>query len=425
MLGQQRPPIAVALARAPVLGAWPRWRALACTIGPGLIVMLADTDAGNVVTAAQGGARFGYRLLPLILALIPMLYMVQELTVRLGIFTGRGHAELIRERFGVGWAWVSMSGLAVATIGSLITEFSAIAGIGEAYGLARALTLPIAASLLLVVIVTGSYRRVERLAIAIGLFELAFLVVAWIARPDFAALAKDALRLPLSDRDFIYLAIAVIGTTFNPWMVFYQQSAVVDKRLQPSDYQTARWDTGCGAVLTQLLTGAVLVAAAAAIRSGDAGTGLSSIGDIAGALTPALGDGVGGLVFSLGVLGAALVAAIVSSLALAWGIGEAVGCRRALERRPSEAPWFYGVYAGCLVIAAALVGAAVDLVALNIAAQVLNAFLLPLVIGALVKLALTALPQAIRPNGWYKFILIGSSVLISVVAAAGGTWALL
>ena len=114
--------------------------------GPGLLVMLADTDAGNVVTAAQAGAQWGYRLLPLVLVLIPMLYMVQELTVRLGLYTGRGHGELIRERFGIGWAYVSTLGLAAAVIGSLITEFTGVAGVGELFGLSRALTLPLAAA---------------------------------------------------------------------------------------------------------------------------------------------------------------------------------------------------------------------------------------------------------------------------------------
>ncbi len=130
--------------------------------GPGLLVMLADTDAGNVVTGAQAGAQWGYRLLPLLLLLIPMLYMVQELTVRLGIATGRGHGELIRERFGLGWACLSTAGLAAAAVGSLITEFTGVAGIGELYGLSRSVTLPFAAAALLAVVATGSYRRVER-----------------------------------------------------------------------------------------------------------------------------------------------------------------------------------------------------------------------------------------------------------------------
>jgi Mn2+/Fe2+ NRAMP family transporter len=388
--------------------------------GPGLLVMLADTDAGNVVTGAQAGARWGYRLLPLLLLLIPMLYMVQELTVRLGIHTGRGHGELIRERFGVGWAWLSTAGLAAATVGSLVTEFTGVAGIGELYGLSRALTLPVAAAALLAVVATGSYRRVERTAIVIGLFELAFFAVAWAAHPNIETLAKDAVDQPLGNREFMYLVAAVIGAVFNPWMIFYQQSAIADKKLRPDDLKAARWDTAIGAVLTQCLTGAVLVAAAATLASGGASASIGSVGEISRALSPLLGEDVGRLVFSVGVLGASLVAAIVSSLALAWGVGEVAGYRRSLEYRPFAANWFYGVYAACVVGAATLVWFVPDLVWLNIAAQVLNAFLLPLVIGFLVALAVKTLPEPLRPRGLYLWVLIGVSAIVIAVGLYGG-----
>ena len=387
--------------------------------GPGLLVMLADTDAGNVVTGAQAGARWGYRLLPLLLLLIPMLYMVQELTVRLGIHTGRGHGELIRERFGLGWAWLSTAGLAAAAIGSLVTEFTGVAGIGELYGLSRSVTLPLAAAALLAVVATGSYRRVERAAIVIGLFELAFFAVAWAARPSPAILAGQALDLPLGDREFMYLAAAVIGATFNPWMIFYQQSAIADKKLRLDCLNAARWDTAFGAVLTQCLTAAVLIAAAATLAP-RASAGLDSVGEISKALSPLLGENFGRLTFSAGVLGASMVAAIVCSLALAWGMGEVAGYRRSLEYHPFAAKWFYGVYALAVVGAAALVGFAPDLVWLNIAAQVLNAFLMPLVIVFLVALAVKALPAPLRPRGLYLWVLIGVSAVVIAVGLYGG-----
>jgi Mn2+/Fe2+ NRAMP family transporter len=388
--------------------------------GPGLLVMLADTDAGNVVTAAQAGVQWGYRLLPLLLLLIPMLYMVQELTVRLGIHTRRGHGELIRERFGVGWACLSTAGLAAATFGSLITEFTGVAGIGELYGLSRSLTLPLATVALLTVVATGSYRRVERIAIVIGLFECAFFAVAWAARPNLETMAMHAVDLPVHNREFMYMVAAVIGAVFNPWMIFFQQSAVVDKKLQPGDLKAARWDTAVGAVLTQCLTGAVLVAAAAALASSGVSANLSSVGEISDAFSPLLGESVGRLVFSVGVLGASMVAAIVSSLALTWGVGELTGYRRSLEYRPFEAKWFYGVYAACVVGAAALVWFVPDLVWLNIAAQVLNAFLLPLVIGFLVALAVKALPEPLRLRGFYLWVLIGISAIVIAVGLFGG-----
>ncbi len=388
--------------------------------GPGLLVMLADTDAGNVVTAAQAGARWSYRLLPLVLLLIPMLYMVQELTVRLGIHTGRGYGELILERFGSGWALLSIAGLTVATIGSLITEFTGVAGIGELFGLSRSITLPLAATALLAIVATGSYRRVERAALVVGLFELAFFIVAWVARPNLETLAREAVDLPLGNRDFLYLAAAIVGAVFNPWMVFYQQSAIVDKRLRDVDHKAARVETAVGAVLTQFLTAAVLIAAAAAFSSGDAPASLASVGQISNALSPILGVGAGRLVFSVGVLGASLVAAIVSSLALAWGIGEVTGYRRSLEYRPFEAVWFFSAYACCLVGATALVWIIPDLVQLNIAAQVLNVFLLPLVIGLLLALAATALPATHRLRGWYLQLIVCVSTIVCGLGLIGG-----
>ena len=387
--------------------------------------MLADTDAGNVVTGAQAGAKWGYRLLPLLLLLIPMLYMVQELTVRLGIYAKCGYGELIRQRFGARWAWLSIAGLAAATIGSLVTEFTGVAGIGELYGVPRAGSLTIAAAALLAVVATGSYRRVERLAIFIGLFELAFFAVAWAAHPNPAIMAKDALDLPLGNREFMYLAAAIIGAVFNPWMIFYQQSAIADKKLHPGDLKASRWDTVIGAIITQCLTGAVLIAAAATLAPNGGSTNIGTIGEISAALSNLLGEDFGRCVFSIGVLGASAVAAIVSSLALAWGIGEAAGYRRSLESHPFEVKWFYGVYTASVVGAAALVWLVPNLVRLNIGAQVLNAFLLPLVLGLLLALAMKTLPEPVRPRGLYLWVLICISASVIVFGLFGGVWGLL
>jgi NRAMP (natural resistance-associated macrophage protein)-like metal ion transporter len=393
--------------------------------GPGILVMLADTDAGNVVTAAQGGAQWGYRLLPPVMLLIPMLYLVQELTARLGVFTGRGHAELIRERYGLGWALVAVAGLAAAAIGSLITEFTGVAGVGELFGVSRSVTLPLAAASILAIVGTGSYRRVERAAIVIGLFELAFFVVAWAAHPSLAQIASDAVRLPFGDRAFLYMIAAVIGATFNPWMVFYQQSATVDKRLRPGDLGHARADTAIGAILTQCLTGAVLIAGAATFAYGAEPKSLANVGEISAALTPALGAVAGRVVFGAGVLGASMVAAIVASLALAWGVGEIAGYKRTLELHPFAAGWFYGVYALLVVGSAFAVWSSDDLVWLNIAAQVLNAFLMPLVVGFLLALAAACLPEPYRLRGPRLALTVGVCVVVSALGVFGGIAGLL
>ncbi len=388
--------------------------------GPGLLVMLADTDVGSIITAGQSGVQWGYRLLLLQFALIPVLYIVQELTVRLGVFTGRGHGELIRDSFGPFWAWVSASSLAIASIGALLTEFSGVAGVGELFGIPRTLTMPLAAAALLSIALTGSYRRVERAAIAVGLFEFAFFVIAAAARPDLGALASQSIHFPIGNGDFRYLVAANIGAVIMPWMIFYQQSAVADKKLGVADYRAARWDTALGAIVTQLVMIAVLVAAAAAIGTHGAGTSLNTIGDLSGAITPFLGQSLGKLVFGMGVLGAGLVAAIVVSLALAWGLGEVAGYRRSLEYNPRQAPWFYAVYALCVVGGAVAVMVAPNLVSLNVGVQVMNGLMLPVVLGFLVRLAMVALPRQVRLKGWYLALVLAVSGITCVFSVLGG-----
>ena len=388
--------------------------------GPGLVVMLADTDVGSIITAGQSGAQFGYRLLLQQLILIPILYMVQELTVRLGIFTGRGHGELIRDTFGRFWAWLSAVGLAIATVGALLTEFSGVAGIGELYGVPRSVTLPLAATALLAVVLTGSYRRVERAAIVVGLFEFAFFYVAWAAHPSLHQVARGSVSIPWTDPKYLYLSAANIGAVIMPWMVFYQQSAVADKKLRPEHYTAARWDTAAGALLTQLVMAAVLIACAATIGARNPNASLTSVGEMSQALTPFMGEGAGKLVFSLGVLGAGLVAAIVASLALAWGVGEVAGYQRSLELRPLQARWFYGVYAACVVAGAALVAVWPNLVSLNVGVQVMNALLLPLVLGFLIALAIFSLPPERSLKGWYRWVVVIVALLTTTLGVFGG-----
>lgn len=399
----------------------PRITRFAAVFGPGIVVMLADTDVGSIITAGQSGVQWGYRLLALQLVLAPILYVVQELTVRLGIFTGRGHGELIRQQFGPFWAWVSAIGLTVASLGALLSEFSGVAGVGELFGISRAITLPMAAVALLAIVMTGSYRRVERIAIVIGLFELAFFGVAYASGPDLSIMLRQAVDIPIRNSSYVYLVAANIGAVIMPWMVFYQQSAIADKRLGPEHYTAARWDTAIGAVVTQLVMAAVLISAAATLApslTGGEKPGLATVGEMSAALTPLLGPSMGRVVFGLGVLGAGLVAAIVASLALAWGMGEVAGYKRSLELRPLQARWFYGCYALCVVGGATVVGVAPDLVSLNVAVQVMNALLLPLVLGFLFMLAVRSLPPAVRLQGWYKIVVL----LVIVLTAGLGVW---
>ncbi|HKD22515.1 MAG TPA: divalent metal cation transporter [Rhizomicrobium sp.] len=398
-------PVARSLGRPPV-------RKFLAVAGTGIVVMLADTDAGSIITAAQSGAQRGYELLALQFLLMPILFLTQELTVRLGVVTGRGHGELILEQFGRAWAWLSVSTLAIACVGALVSELSGLAGVGLLFGVPAWVTMLFVIGGLIAIVWTASYRSVERIAIIFGSLELLFIWIAWRAQPDTGAMLRALTHVPLRDHGYLYLATANIGAVIMPWMVFYQQSAVVEKQLVPDNLRMLRWETAGGAVLTQLVMIGVLVATAATIGRANPNAPLDTVQQISEALTPFLGNAVGRAVFAAGLAGAALVATIVVSLTAAWGVGEVAGYRRSLADHPREAPWFYGIFTVCLMLAGVLVASGANLVNLSVGVQVLNALLLPIVLGFLYALALRALPEAYRLKGFYA-VLVGAVLFVT------------
>jgi Mn2+/Fe2+ NRAMP family transporter len=408
-------------ALAPPSFAWRRFFAVA---GPGIVVMLADTDAGSVITAAQSGAQWGYSLLLLQVVLIPVLYIVQELTVRLGAVTGRGHAELIKKHFGAGWAWLSVATLIVTCLGALLTEFAGLTGVGNLIGVPPLVTLILVVAALLAMALMHGYMTVERIAIAVGAFELVFLAVALLAHPGAGEVASGALTIPAANPKYLLLASANIGAVIMPWMVFFQQASVAEKGLTTKDLPSARLDTAVGAVVTQIVMAAVLVATAATLGKAGGDRALDTVEEIVGAITPFFGDFAGKLLFGLGMAGAALVAAIVVTLTAARTLAEVIGARHKLEDEPREAPWFYGSYVAALLVCAAVVGSGVNLVALSIGVQVMNALLLPIVLGFLFLLA-RRLPGPYRLQGIYAAV-VGAVVLATVAfgvySGIAGLW---
>jgi len=406
---------------APSLSGWRRFLLVA---GPGLVVMLADTDAGSVITAAQSGAQWGYRLLLMQFLLVPILYIVQELTVRLGAVTGKGHAELIAQHFGRFWAWFSVATLIASCIGALLSELSGISGVGALMGIPTPATLALVVVALLAMAFTRSYLAVERIALVVGAFELVFLLVAWMAHPSASEVVAGSLSIPLSDSKYLYLASANIGAVIMPWMVFFQQSSVVEKKLAAADLGVARLDTGLGALLTQLIMASVLIAVAATLGKAGGDRQLDTVQQISEAITPFLGRRGGDVLFALGMSGASLVATIVVTLTAARTLAEVIGVKHSLDHEPAEAPWFYGAYAAALIIGAVVVGSGVDLVALSVGVQVMNALLLPIVLTFLFLLA-RHLPEPFRLEGAYAWIagtLIGVTTIFGVYAGLVGLW---
>lgn len=392
---------------------WKRRIALiTATFGPGLMVMLADTDAGSIVTAAQSGAQWGYRMILPQLLLIPILYLIQEVTVRLGIITGKGHGELIRERFGMKWALLSVGTLFLASVGALVTEFAGIAGAGELFGIPSWLSVSIATIILVAIGLTGSYKRFERIGIAVGLFEVFFLVAAYLSHPNPADIVQGLTSVPLASKNYVYLLAANVGAVIMPWMIFYQQGAVLDKKLTVRDLKATRWDTLSGSVITQLIMIAVLVTCAATIGKASPGRTLNDVKQISDALEPFLGFFGAKLAFSLGIVGAAIIASLVVSVAGAWGIGEVFGFNKSLNHKVKDAKAFYFIYTLAHVGGAVLVICSVNLVKITLDVEVMNAMLLPIVLGFLLALEAKALPKERRMKGFHKYLVWSLSGIV-------------
>src|SRR6202165_2210102 len=234
------------------------WRYLAVA-GPGLIVAFADNESGSITTAATSGAQFGMKLVLLQLLLIVPLFVVQEMTVRLGTVTGKGHAQLIRENYGLGWTWVSLGTMLVTNLAALVTEFIGIAGAALVFGVPVAPMVIVSAVVLIGIAFSGRYKRAEVFALGLCLLELLFMPAAFAAHPDPGVLLREGLlgAQPLGNRDYLLLIAGNIGAVIMPWMIFYQQSATVDKGLTVRDLPMGRLDTALGSVFTQIIMIAV------------------------------------------------------------------------------------------------------------------------------------------------------------------------
>ena len=380
--------------------------------GPGIIVMLADGDAGCLITAAQSGAQWGYRLILPQLLLIPVLYLVQEMTVRLGIGTGLGHGALIRRELGHGWAIVSAVPMIISAIGTLVVEFVGVAGVGELFGISRWITIPAATAFLIGLGLRHGYRRVERIGIAVGLAELAFIPAMLLAHPSAGAIAGQLGSQPLGQSSYLTLLAATVGAVIMPWMIFYQQGAV-DKGLKPADLRQARRDTLAGAILTQVIMIAVIVTLAATVGRSHPDRPLTSVGQIASAVAPFLGHLQAKVLVGAAILGVALVSALVVSVAGSWGLAEVFGWKHSLNSRPGrDSAKFYLTYAAAHIAGAILVLFSIDLVGLAVDVEVLNALMLPVVLGFLLVLEAKTLSARDKSKGVRKLVTLGTCAVV-------------
>jgi Mn2+/Fe2+ NRAMP family transporter len=357
---------------------------LFAVIGPGLIAAAAGNDAGGIATYASAGAQFGYRTLWVMVLTAIALVIIQEMCARLGAYTGEGLVSLIREQFPLRIGMFAVLCLVVANVGIVVSEFAGIGAAFELFGVSRYITVPIAAVAIWAIVIFGSYRYVERVCLVLALVFITYPIAMVLGHPDWEKVISQSL-VPhlLADKEFIFLVVALIGTTISPYMQLYQAAAVADRGIGPDDYPDERVDSITGSVLAMFVSISIIIATAAAIG----GTGpLTSAKEAAQALEPVVGSAAETL-FGIGLLGASALAAVVVPLATAYGVAEAAGTERSVSRTFAEAPLFLGLFTGQVVIGAAVALAPGNLIDLLINTQVLNGLVAPVVLTFVLILA--------------------------------------
>ena len=329
---------------------------LAAIVGPGIIVMVGDNDAGGVSTYAQAGQNFGYSLLWTLVLLIPVLIVNQEMVVRLGAVTGVGHAKLIKERFGNFWGWFSVGDLFLLNFLTIATEFIGISLAGQYFGLSPYVVVPVAALILIGITITGNFRRWERAMFVFVAASLLVFPLVVMSHPDPGAALKGFVLPSVQGgftSDAALLIIAIVGTTVAPWQLFFQQSNVIDKRITPRWLEYEKADTILGAFVVVIGAACIMMASAAAF------SGTPDFGKFDSALTIAQGMAAHvhpavGSIFALLLFDASIVGASAVTLATSYAFGDIFGLRHSLHRGVREAKLFYGSYTAMVALAAAI-----------------------------------------------------------------------
>jgi Mn2+/Fe2+ NRAMP family transporter len=409
--------------RLPLLRGRPRLRprnrlavkllALLAFAGPGLVAANAGNDAGGIATYASVGARYGYDLLWMMVLITISLIVVQEMAARMGAVTGKGLAELIREQYGPRWSLFSTFAVLLANLGICISEF---VGIGAALGLAHVpvqVSVPIAAVVVWLLLVRGSYRLAERIFVAMTIPFFAYPVAAILAHPDWGAVGRAAVepRIHLTSA-YVILFIATVGTTITPFMQLYLQSAVVERGLGPEDIPAERAEVTMASIFANLVAVFIIIATGATLFVHGDHT-VSSAADAARALEPFAGRFAEAL-FAVGLLGASLLAAAILPVTAAYVIAETFGLEKGIARRPREAPVFVTTLTVLLLIGAAVAMIpGVPVIKLLVFVQVVNGALLPVTLFFVWRLSRNEELMGEYRNGRVFDAVAGLTVLVT------------
>ncbi len=404
-----------------------RFFILLAVVGPGIITANVDNDAGGITTYSVAGARYGYSLLFMLVFVTVALVIVQEMSARLGVVTGKGLASLIREKMGVRWTAIIIGILLIANLANTVSEFAGVAASMEIFGISKYFSVPLIAFLVWLLIVKGSYKPVERIFLIASAFYITYIVSGIMANPPWGEVFRAAVTPSFSfDSGYIIIFITVIGTTIAPWMQFYLQSSIADKGIQVKDYVYERLDVVVGSLTTDIVAAFIIIACAATLYAH--GQDIQSAKDAAIALGPLAGQYAGTL-FALGLLNASVFSAAILPLSTAYAVCEAFGWESAVSRSWKEAPVFFGIYTAFIVLGAGIILLPIkSLIDAMLASQTLNGVLLPVILVAMLVLINDKRLMGEYVNGrimnilsWVTVvILIGLTVILVITSVFPG-----
>jgi NRAMP (natural resistance-associated macrophage protein)-like metal ion transporter len=372
---------------------WKSWKLrllmLVAVLGPGFITANVDNDANGILTYSQAGAQYGYSLLWTMIPITIALIVVQEMCARMGAVTGKGLSDLIREEFGLRMTFFTMILLVIVNFSNVVGEFTGIAGSLGLFHISKFVSVPICAVLVWLLVVKGDYKKVEKVFLTASVFYIAYIVAGVLSGPKWHEALLETVKLPprksWDDKGYVYMTVAVIGTTIAPWMQFYLQSSVVDKGITVRQYKASRLDVIIGSIFTDVVAWFIIVACAATLFT----HGIKNISDAsvaALAMKPLAGD-YAYLLFAAGLFNASLFAASILPLSTAYTVCEGLGFESGLDKTWREAPFFYWFYTLLIAIGGAtILIPRFPMYQVVIFSQVLNGLLLPLVLVFMLKL---------------------------------------
>jgi NRAMP (natural resistance-associated macrophage protein)-like metal ion transporter len=391
-------------------------------VGPGFITANVDNDAGGIYTYSFAGAQFGYALLWTMVPITIALIVIQEMCARMGAVTGKGLSDLIREEFGLRITFFMMLALIATNFGNVMAEFAGVATSLELFSVPKYISVPIAAVLVWLLVVKGTYKMVEKVFLLASLFYVAYIIAGVLAHPDWTQAAISTVKPPgftdLVNVGYLYMVIGMIGATIAPWMQFYLQASVVEKGVTPKQMTGTRIDVITGAVFATIVAAFIVIACAATIYM----TGHRNIhhaAEAAVALRPIAGD-FAAILFGVGLLNASLFAASILPLSTAYTVCEGLGLESGLNKKFSEAPFFYWLYTFLIAAGAGVILLPnFPLLKITVLSQVINGLLLPFVLIFMMLLANKRELMGEHVNSRFYNIVAGTTAGVMIALSAG------